>query len=135
MRYVKEKHINNVHFYAPKPANQAHALYQNADINIVPLANGIIKTALPSKTAVCLQCERPVIFCIDKESKFGNWLLRNSFDVVDCNDTLSLVNSINRIIKGLDSNNNLNSIQKCSKIFSKRLNVCKYIKLLENIER
>ena len=48
----------------------APSVYASADVNIIPLATDIFKTALPSKTAVCIACQKPIIFCFGNGSKF-----------------------------------------------------------------
>ncbi len=68
---ANELKTNNVHFLQPVPANQAYSLYEQADLNIIPLAKNIVKTALPSKTAVCLECGKPVVFAIGETSRFS----------------------------------------------------------------
>jgi hypothetical protein len=37
-------------------------LYKNADVNVISILPGIIKTALPLKTASCLAAQKPIIF-------------------------------------------------------------------------
>ena len=63
--------LANVRFFDPLPPDEAYTLYRDADINVVPLAKGIIRTALPSKTAACLRSGRRVIFCVDTDSAFA----------------------------------------------------------------
>lgn len=62
---------DNVYFHDMMPSACAPAIYSAADVNIIPLAENIYRTALPSKTATCLACGKPIIFAIGKESKFG----------------------------------------------------------------
>ncbi len=63
--------LKNISFWSMQDSSHAYEIYSNADINIIPLARNIYKTALPSKTASCLACNRPIIFCIGKDSLFG----------------------------------------------------------------
>lgn len=66
--------LKNVMFYPIQPAEIASHIYAMADINIIPLKKGVINTALPSKTAACLSCGKPIIACIDKDSEFAKLL-------------------------------------------------------------
>lgn len=66
-----ELQAGNVFFHDMMPSDCAPAIYSAADVNIIPLAENIYRTALPSKTATCLACGKPIIFAIGKESKFG----------------------------------------------------------------
>ena len=65
-----ELHADNVAFHDMMGAECAPAIYSAADVNVIPLAPQIYRTALPSKTATCLACGKPIIFAIGKKSKF-----------------------------------------------------------------
>lgn len=64
------KDLPNVTILPMQPSIYAESIYAQADINVIPLAKGGIKTALPSKTATVLRTHKPVIFCIDANSRF-----------------------------------------------------------------
>lgn len=86
--------LTNVYFHDPVPVHQAFSLYENADVNLVPLAKGVIATALPSKTAVCLKCGKPVIFCFDEEAEFSKEMAAAGCPVVDPEDAEGLAKAI-----------------------------------------
>lgn len=93
-----ELQADNVHFHDMMPSDCAPAIYSAADVNIIPLAENICRTALPSKTATCLACGKPIIFAIGKASKFGNWIQRNSAcSVVECSDPSELCEKIQMV--------------------------------------
>lgn len=71
---AKAKSLKNISFWPMQPSSLAPSIYSMADINVIPLAKNIYRTALPSKTATCLACQKPIIFCFDKYSKFGKWM-------------------------------------------------------------
>ena len=48
----------------------APVIYSAADVNVIPLVKNVYRTALPSKTATCLACGKPVVFAVGTESKF-----------------------------------------------------------------
>lgn len=87
----QELKTSNIRFFDPVPSEQAHFLYENADMNIVPLAENIIKTALPSKTAVCVSCGKPSIFTVGKDSTFSKTVSGNAgVAVIESNDAQGL---------------------------------------------
>ena len=49
--------LSNVQFWPMQDAVLAPSIYSMADVNIIPLAKNIYRTALPSKTATCLACQ------------------------------------------------------------------------------
>lgn len=69
--FAKEKDLNNVTFVGMQPPEEVADLYAAADVNVIPLQKGLIYAALPSKTADCLIAGKPIITCVDDESKFA----------------------------------------------------------------
>lgn len=68
--FAKEKELSNVTFVGMQPPEEVADLYSAADVNVIPLQAGLIYAALPSKTADCLIAGKPIITCVDEESKF-----------------------------------------------------------------
>ena len=73
-QYAIQKNLNNVVFLPIQSECMAPYVYAAADVNIVPLAKGIIKTALPSKIPACLASGRQLIACIEKDSELSKIL-------------------------------------------------------------
>lgn len=69
--YAKAQSLSNVTFIGMQPPEEVADLYAAADVNVIPLQKGLVYAALPSKTADCLIAGKPIITCVDKESKFG----------------------------------------------------------------
>lgn len=69
--YELTKGLKNIKVLPMQPSKFAESIYAQADVNIIPLVKGGIRTALPSKTATCLRVNRPIIFCIDKDCEFN----------------------------------------------------------------
>ena len=63
--------LDNVSFWPMLAPEIAPAIYTAADVNVIPLVKDGFKTALPSKTATCLACGKPIILAIGKQSNFG----------------------------------------------------------------
>lgn len=63
--------LTNVSFWPMQPPEHAPLIYSAADVNVIPLRKNIYRTALPSKTATCLACRKPILFAIGTESRFA----------------------------------------------------------------
>jgi glycosyltransferase involved in cell wall biosynthesis len=59
---IHDENIVNATYYPPHSVEDSAQLYKNADVNIISILPGIIKTALPLKTASCLAAQKPIIF-------------------------------------------------------------------------
>ena len=66
--------LSNISFWPMQPSELAPSIYAMADVNVIPLAPNIYRTALPSKTATCIACQKPIVMAIGKESVFGRKL-------------------------------------------------------------
>lgn len=97
-RLAIELQANNVAFHDMMSSDCAPAIYSAADVNIIPLAENIYRTALPSKTATCLACGKPIVFAIGKASKFAQYAsVQCKSYLVDSNDVQELCNVIESI--------------------------------------
>ncbi len=95
---VGEYGLGNVSFWPMQPAETAPLIYSAADVNVIPLVKNVYKTALPSKTATCLACGRPVVFAIGKESRFGRRIAEEAgCPVIEPDDPAALAGEIRRI--------------------------------------
>lgn len=94
-RYTIKEKLKNVSFHDMLSTENAPAIYCRADVNIIPLAENIFRTALPSKTATCLACQKPVIFVIGTDSLFGKAVQQaTGAPVLDSNDARGLAKTI-----------------------------------------
>lgn len=116
--------LSNLHFWPMQPSHLAPSIYGMADVNIIPLSKNGYRTALPSKTATCLACQKPIIFCFDSQSKFGKWMEAEAgCPVVGCDDAQALKNAI----KGLKEKNSCaKTAEMFKKNFQKTINSIKY---------
>ena len=98
---AKEYGITNISFWPMQPPELAPMIYSAADINVIPLVKDVYRTALPSKTATCLACQRPIIFAIGKQSKFGQKIMKEAgCPVVEADSAEELVEAIKRVQNG-----------------------------------
>lgn len=120
--------LKNIKFWDMQDSSIAPSLYCSANINIIPLAKNIFKTALPSKTATCLACNRPVVFCIGEESILGKKLSEQTgCYLINSDDYEELA----RIIKEVMHNDNqVNFFDVFNDNFSKMRNSKKYVNYL-----
>lgn len=77
----KAKDLTNISFWPMQPSELAPSIYSMADVNIIPLAPNIYRTALPSKTATCIACGKPIVFCFGKHSIYGT-KMSNKFNCI-----------------------------------------------------
>ena len=68
---AKEMELTNVQFLSFQPAELATSIYSAAGVNLIPLVPGGVKTALPSKTGVCLSCGQPIVFAFGENCRFA----------------------------------------------------------------
>lgn len=99
---AKEKKLSNVHFYGLVPQYLAQYVYDNADVNIVTLASGIINTSFPSKTAACYKSKKPVVYCVEDSSITIKKLVDANDMIFQCapGDPKLLANTILKVKNG-----------------------------------
>ena len=103
-RRAEEHGIVNLSFHPMLPSEFAPSIYLTADVNIIPLVKNVYKTALPSKTATCFACGKPIIFCIGKDSKFAQMAYRETgCQIVESGDTDGLKNAILSVMQGTNT--------------------------------
>lgn len=132
-RRAEELGLKNVRFYDMLPMDLAPALYCKADVNVIPLAENIYRTALPSKTATCLACQRPIIFSIGKKSKFAIKVQQETgCCIVDSSD-------VDALIKGVSSVYSKHLQYESRKFFSQNFqigrNSARYAKIIANTKK
>lgn len=98
---AKEYKITNIRFWPMQPPEQAPAIYSSADVNVIPLVKDVYRTALPSKTATCLACQKPIVFAIGKDSMFGKKIMNEAgCQVIECDRVEELVEAIRMVQSG-----------------------------------
>ena len=98
---AREYGITNISFWQMQPPELAPAIYSAADVNVIPLVKDVYRTALPSKTATCLACGKPIIFAIGKDSKFGRKASEEAgCPVVEADKAEELVEAIKKVKTG-----------------------------------
>ena len=103
---AKEYGITNISFWPMQLPEFAPAIYSTADVNVIPLVKDVYRTALPSKTATCLACGKPIIFAIGKDSKFGRRAMEEAgCPVVEADRAEDLVAAIYKVKSGENENN------------------------------
>lgn len=119
---------DNVHFHDMMSTDCAPAIYSAADVNVIPLAKDIYRTALPSKTATCLACGKPIVFAIGQDSKFGQQVHEQiGAQVVAADDVMGLCAAIN---KAKRSSVNMKNQDFFVKDFARTENSKRYVKII-----
>ena len=90
--------ISNISFWPMQKPELAPFIYSAADVNVIPLIKDVYRTALPSKTATCLACQKPIIFAIGRDSKAGQKVMKEAgCQLIDSDNPKDLVVAIQRI--------------------------------------
>ena len=79
---ASQMQLSNVFFLPFQPSELATSIYSAAGVNLIPLVPGGVKTALPSKTGVCLSCGQPIVFAFGDDCRFAQ--LVREYDAGDC---------------------------------------------------
>ncbi len=125
---AKEYGICNVSFWPMYSPEMAPLIYSAADVNVIPLVKDVFRTALPSKTATCLACQKPIIFVIGKDSGFGKKATNEAgCPVVESDDAEEFAREIQKIRAG-DKTNFAGEL--FLKDFSKTMNSRKYAEII-----
>ena len=128
---AQEGCLTNVTFHPMQSSDLAPSIYMTADVNVIPLVKNVYRTALPSKTATCLACGKPVIFAIGKDSQFGQWLQKETGCLVTSSDSAEeLCQAIRRIKTGRTA---ATAEAVFMREFSKTKNSMRYALILENM--
>ena len=133
-KIIQNEKITNVTMLPMQPSEFATSIYSMASVNLIPLVKGGVKTALPSKTGICLSCGQPILLCLDKSSEYAKMIEQSKSGVaVDFDDADGAV----QVIEGM-----LNSRIKIEKQnvwacfntnFLQSVNVTKYRKIVGSI--
>ena len=119
--------LDNVTILPMQPSVYAESIYAQADINIIPLAKGGIKTALPSKTATVLRTNSVTLFCIDRDAIFEKMIsYSNKIHIVDNSDPKFLYEKICELH---NDNMNYSNNEYVPTIFSTK-NAGRYVEIL-----
>ena len=120
---------DNVYFHDMMPSDCAPAIYSAANVNVIPLAKNIYRTALPSKTATCLACGKPIVFALGAESIFGRKMtIAFDHEVIDAEDSAQLCKAI--LQYSVRSRGYINS-EIFRRDFSRGINSRKYTSVIE----
>ena len=109
-----------------QPSELAPYIYSVSDINLITLKKGVIYTALPSKTAICLSVQRPIIACVDSDSEYAKMLKTYGVaEISESGDEKALADKI-LYLKSDKRKTDIMSFkcEKCFKeVFSKEINL------------
>lgn len=121
--------LSNISFWPMQPSELAPSIYAMADVNVIPLAPNIYRTALPSKTATCIACGKPIVFCIGRESKLLNILEQNGLCAfVPSDDAKCLAESVLNLKKSLKDRTFLD--EKFHQYFEREKNSDEYSRII-----
>lgn len=128
-RFAKEKKLNNVTFVGMQPPEEVADLYAAADVNVIPLQKGLIYAALPSKTADCLIAGKPIVTCVDEESKFAKLVGKYGIENVNNDSPANLRCAIGSIMEDMYAGKTKN----LETIWHRNSNVSEYCNQIETL--
>lgn len=121
---VEEYKLENVTILPFQPSELAVHIYSAAGVNIIPLVEGGIKTALPSKTGVVLSCGKPALYVFGKNTMIEKMFSDSEIGVLEVNKDIVAENILSIYNKKeIDSNRVYDLF---SRYFTKSSNVLKY---------
>ncbi|MCI9272523.1 MAG: glycosyltransferase family 4 protein [Clostridiales bacterium] len=128
---INRDECSNVTMLPMQPSELATHIYSMADVNLIPLVKGGIKTALPSKTGVCLSCGRPIVACVDADALFAKAVLAEGAGyVVEPDDSKGLSDLLLRLAEK-DREESCEGAYGCfQRLFRRKDNVDKYVKAI-----
>lgn len=133
-RLAEEKGLKNISFYPYQPAEYAPHNYAMAHVNINALPEGIVYTCMPSKTATMLNCARPMIVSVEKESSFAQMLSKvDKCTIVDVNDAQGFAEAILDNYRSNIVENSANAREVFKKMCSKE-HAKEYVRILDSMK-
>lgn len=129
-KYAREHELGNMKFVGMQPPEDVADLYQAADINVIPLQGGLIYAALPSKTADCLIAHKPIITCVDEESRFADIVKKFGFINTSPENPDALKNAI---IQVAEKKRKMGDFSLLHALFDRDKNVTKYCDMIEKM--
>lgn len=132
-KLINKEKINNITLLPLQPTKLATSIYSAAGVNLIPLVTNGTKTALPSKTGICLSCGRPVIFCFDKDSIFYELCIKyKAGECVSSKDENELVETLLKYSeKNLERNEG--AIDMYLELFTRIKNIKRYVNIVNKI--
>lgn len=132
-KIAAEKGLQNISYYPYQPEEFAPHNYAMAHVNINALPKGIIATCMPSKTATMLNCARPMVVSVEKESAYAQMLSKvDKCTVVDVGDTKGFADAILRNYRDHVVGDSENAREVFRKMCSKENATC-YVDILEEL--
>ena len=102
----REYGINNISFWPIQKPELAPAIYSAADVNVIPLVKDVYRTALPSKTATCLACQKPVVFAVGKDCIYAQKASKEAGCLlVDADNPNELVDALESVCSNIQTIN------------------------------
>lgn len=133
---VMEKNLKNIVFFGWQSSSIIYDVYKSCSIEIVPLANEVIKNAYPSKTSLLMACEKSFICTTEKDSSFYKEINNNQVGIcIDKNDRSLVVDTIIDLYNNKEKLifYNANAKKYSEKLLSKSYNCDKFIKIIKKL--
>jgi glycosyltransferase involved in cell wall biosynthesis len=128
---ISDKKLQNVTMLPMQSVELVTDINSAANVNIIPLVSGGVKTAMPSKIGVCLSCCKPILVCFDENSKFSSIVKEyGAGECVGAESSEQLAEAVKRYaVRNINCEDGAATLFK--DLFTRSANVQKYIKVVE----
>ena len=129
--------LDNILFFPWQSSSIIYDVYKTCSIEIIPLANEVIKNAYPSKSSLLMACAKTFICTTEENSYFYKEVNENKIGVcVNKNKKEDVVNAILELYNNKKKLVNLeNNAKKYSeKYLSKTYNCQKFIEIIKEVK-
>lgn len=119
---INDLNLHNVNFHPMQSVEDAAYIYHIADVNIISILPGVIRTALPLKVASCLDAQKELVFIGLEEGIHEKWQNENIIKI-NKRDYHHLANKLNEL-----SGTHKEIVHYDTSLFNRELNIENYIK-------
>lgn len=133
---ARRRELHNIRFYPLQAQYLVRDVYSAASVCLVPLKRGIIGNSVPSKVALIMACNRPVINSVDEDSQYFRMFEENRIGLSAPNtDPRAVADAILRLYMDRAHRDRLarNGLEFGEAFYSRSLNTANLIHLFAEI--
>lgn len=133
---VEELKLENIVFLPLQKQDMVSDVYSACSTCIIPLKHGVIGNSVPSKVGLLMACKRSIVTSTDKGSKYNSMINDNALGFAyGDNEPEKIAEAIMKLFnnKELCKNMGIRGYNFGHELYSRSLNMRKYIKLINKI--
>lgn len=130
---MKSEHqLDNVVICNPVSLAEAQQLYNLANVNLITLKPGVVRSACPSKTGPSLKAQKPILATVEADSYYARMIADHHLGSVAIpGDVASFINALNALKSGEVPIDKDEYIKVFNDNFEKHNSLDKYLTLIE----